>query len=74
VAAEVVLEALKRVWVSLKPLQAPMAVMGGLALAAWRHVRATRDVGLLIGVSDDNIEPLLSTLTSPGLRPEHQPR
>jgi hypothetical protein len=38
VAAEVVLKALKHVWVSLQPLQAPMAVMGGLALAAWRHV------------------------------------
>jgi hypothetical protein len=50
-----------------------MAVMGGLALAAWRHVRATRDVDLLIGISDDDVEPLLSTLTSAGLRPKHQP-
>jgi len=48
VAAEVVLKALKHVWVSLEPFHAPMAVMGGLALAAWRHVRATRDVDLLI--------------------------
>lgn len=72
-AAEVVLKALKHVWVSLQPLQVPMAVMGGLALAAWRHVRATRDVDLLIGVSNDDAEPLLSTLTSAGLRPKHQP-
>jgi hypothetical protein len=50
-----------------------MAVMGGLALAAWRHVRATRDVDLLIGVSEENLEPLLATLTSAGLRPKHQP-
>jgi hypothetical protein len=73
VAAEVVLEALKHVWVSLEPLHAPMAVMGGLALAAWRHVRATRDVDLLIGVSEEDLEPLLATLTSAGLRPKHQP-
>jgi hypothetical protein len=73
VAAEVVLKALKHVWVSLQPLQVPMAVMGGLALAAWRHVRATRDVDLLIGVPDDEVETLLSTLTSAGLRPKHQP-
>jgi hypothetical protein len=73
VAAEVVLKALKHVWVSLEPLHAPMAVMGGLALAAWRHVRATRDVDLLIGVSEEDREPLLLTLTSAGLRPKHQP-
>ena len=72
-AAEVLLKALKHVWVSLEPLQAPMAVMGGLALAAWRHVRATRDVDLLIGVSEDDLGLLLSTLTSAGLRPKHQP-
>lgn len=72
-AAEVVLKALKHVWVSLQPLHTPMAVMGGLALAAWRHVRATRDVDLLIGVSDDDVEPLLSALTSAGLRPKHEP-
>ncbi len=73
VAAEVVLKALKHVWVSLEPLHAPMAVMGGLALAAWRHVRATRDVDLLIGVSEEDLEPLLSALTSAGLSPKHQP-
>ena len=72
-AAEVVLKALKHVWVSLQPLQVPMAVMGGLALAAWRHVRATRDVDLLIGVPDADVEILLATLTSAGLRPKHQP-
>ena len=72
-AADAVLKALKHVWVSLEPLHAPMAVMGGLALAAWRHVRATRDVDLLIGVSEEDLDPLLSTLTSAGLRPKHQP-
>ena len=72
-AAEAVLKALKHVWVSLEPLHAPMAVMGGLALAAWRHVRATRDVDLLIGVSEDDLGLLLSTLTSAGLRPKRQP-
>jgi hypothetical protein len=73
VAAEVVLKGLKHVWVSLEPLHVPMAVMGGLALAAWRHVRATRDVDLLIGVSDEDRDFLLSTLTSAGLRPKRQP-
>lgn len=72
-AAEAVLKALKHVWVSLQPLQVPMAVMGGLALAAWRHVRATRDVDLLIGVPEADVETLLAALTSAGMRPKHQP-
>ena len=72
-AAELVLEALKHVWLSLEPLQVPKAVMGGLALAAWGHVRATRDVDLLIGVSAEDLVPLLGTLASAGIRPKHQP-
>ena len=47
--------------------------MRGLVLVAWRHVRATRDVDLLIAVSEDHLETLLSTLTSAGLRTKHQP-
>jgi hypothetical protein len=46
-AADAVLKALEHVWISLEPLHAPMAMMGGQALAAWRHVRAIRDVDLL---------------------------
>lgn len=46
-AAELVLDALKNVWLSLESLNVPRAVMGGLALAAWGHVRATRDVACL---------------------------
>jgi hypothetical protein len=41
------LRALKHVWVALQPLNLPMAVMGGIAVAAWKHVRATQDVDLL---------------------------
>jgi hypothetical protein len=33
VAAEAVLKALRHVWVSVEPLYAPMAVLGGLLLA-----------------------------------------
>ena len=72
-AGEVLLKALTHVWTSLERLHVPMAVMGGLALAAWRHVRATRDVDLLVGVSENDLEALLGTLTSAGLRTKHQP-
>ena len=42
--SELLFKVLKHVWSHLEPLRLPMAVMGGLALSAWRHVRATRDV------------------------------
>ena len=72
-AADTLLSALKHVWVGLEPLHAPMALMGGLALATWRYVSATRDVDLLIGISGKDLEPVLTTLSAAGLRPKHQP-
>ena len=38
--ADEVLLALKHVWVTLESLNLPMAVMGGIALSAWKHPRA----------------------------------
>jgi hypothetical protein len=72
-AAEVVLRALQRAWVSLEPLHVPMAVMGGLALAAWKHVRATRDVDLLVGVGGTTPEAIVDSLIGAGMRPKRQP-
>src|SRR5437879_1135799 len=48
--ANLVLGALQHVWRTLEPFDHPMAVMGGLALATWQHLRATRDVDVLIVV------------------------
>jgi hypothetical protein len=45
---EAILRALRQVWLALKPLDTPMAVMGGIALATWKYVRATQDIDLLI--------------------------
>ncbi len=72
-AAEALLKALKHVWLTLEPLNAPMALMGGLALAAWSYVRATRDVDLLIGASEAEFDVIVSTLTSAGFRLKHDP-
>ena len=43
---EAVIRTLRHVWVTLEPLELPMAVTGGIAMAAWKLVRATRDVDL----------------------------
>ena len=41
--AELLLEVLGSAWRTLDRLGLPMALMGGLAVAVWKHVRATRD-------------------------------
>jgi hypothetical protein len=71
-AAAVVLQALEHVWSSLAPLKVPMAVSGGLALAVWQHVRATRDVNLLLGVSEKQFAKIQKALTGAGIKPKHK--
>ncbi len=71
--AEVVLRALKQAWTVLESLDLPCAVMGGVALAAWKHVRATRDVDLLVGVGSLNSDMLPQKLAEAGIRPKREP-
>jgi hypothetical protein len=47
--------------------------MGGIALAAWNHIRATRDVDLLIAIDESEIGPTLNALRSHGCRPKKSP-
>jgi hypothetical protein len=61
------LAALKHVWRTLRPLNVPMALMGGIALASWKHPRATRDIDLLVGATG-NSNHLVQTLLRSGLR------
>jgi hypothetical protein len=71
-AHEVVL-ALKHVWTTLESLNVPMAVMGGVALSAWKHLRATQDVDLLIGLEGRDYETILQTLATAKMRAKRQP-
>jgi hypothetical protein len=71
--AEVVLRALKHAWITLESLQLPMAVMGGIALSAWKHIRATRDVDLLIGVAERGTDEIVQKLVEAKFRPKRQP-
>jgi hypothetical protein len=73
VATEAALATLDHIWGVLTPLGHPMAVMGGISLAAWNHIRATRDVDLLIAVDQSAIDPILITLRSHGFRPKKSP-
>src|SRR2546430_6373430 len=71
--ADLLLEALARAWNALERLALPMALMGGLAVAAWKHVRATRDIDLLVGVQTSDPSALLRQLAGTELRPKRDP-
>lgn len=72
--AEALLIALRHVWLTLTPLQMPMALMGGLALATWKYVRATRDIDLLLGMGEQDLAKALDVLGAAGIRPKHNAR
>jgi hypothetical protein len=63
-----ILAALRHVWLTLKPLDIPMAILGGIALAAWKYVRATKDVDLLLAAGPDDPQRLLEALWAAGIR------
>jgi len=71
-AGNPIIEALEHVWRTIAELNRPVAVAGGIALAAWGHVRATRDVDLLVGIDAADLKPLLERLAAAGVRPKHQ--
>jgi hypothetical protein len=72
-AGELLLSALRHVWSTLAALKIDMALMGGIAVAAWRHFRNTRDVDLLVGVRHEDEEELLQKLSAAGLKLLHDP-
>ena len=57
----------------LTSLNVPAAVAGGLAMSAWKHVRATRDVDLLIAIAANDQQRLLAGLAKAGIRPKKNP-
>ena len=72
-AGQLVLRTLKHVWQSLEPLNLPMAVLGGLALSVWDHVRATKDVDLLIAAPKSGTAAILSAVVKAGFKPKFDP-
>jgi hypothetical protein len=71
--SEIVIPALQYVWQALRPMNVPMAVVGGLALAVWKHVRATKDIDLLLGIGAHDLQPVLERLLAAGLRLKRDP-
>ncbi len=72
-ATEAALTTLDRILTVLAPLGHPIALMGGISLAAWNYIRATRDVDLLIAVDLSDVDLVMETLVSQGFRPKKSP-
>ena len=72
-ASDTVRGVLEYVWKTLEPLRLPMALMGGLSLAAWGHIRGTRDVDLLIAIDRSAIDAVIAALAAQGCRPKKSP-
>ena len=68
--AEALLAALDALLQAIGRLKLPSALLGGLALAIWRHPRFTQDVDLLLALGDTSVARLLETLAASGFRPK----
>jgi hypothetical protein len=73
VIGDEILKALEHVWNRLQSLNLPMALMGGIALSAWKHPRATQDLDLLIAIDETEWDAVLSHLANAGIRPKRIP-
>jgi hypothetical protein len=69
---EVVLLALRHVWKTLDAIHVPMALMGGLAMTAWKHPRFTRDVDLIIGVIEPEAPAIVKRLVEAGVKSQRR--
>ncbi len=67
-AGELLLSALRHAWATLRSLKIDMALMGGIAVAAWQHLRNTRDVDLLVGIQPFREQELLQKLSETGFK------
>ena len=60
---------LREIFKALADAQADYVVVGGLAVILHGHLRATRDLDLVIGLDRDNCNAALAALSGIGLRP-----
>jgi hypothetical protein len=70
---EAVVSALDRACGRLEALGVPFALMGGMALATWKHARFTQDVDLLIASDVVDASRLIQSLVRAGFRLKRQP-
>lgn len=67
--SEGVVATLRAGWDALGRVDVPKAVIGGLALTAWKHARYTRDADVLVAIDERRFDELLAALMAAGFRP-----
>jgi len=72
-AGDGVLATLQEGWRALSAIDAPKAVIGGLALTAWRHARYTRDADVLVAIDRHRVGEVVAALAAAGFHPRHDP-
>ena len=72
-AESAVVVTLRHAWATLAGHGVKAAVMGGLAVGAWRHARMTHDVDLLVTVDPPAPDQLLRWAQEAGFRPKRLP-
>jgi hypothetical protein len=65
---EIVLSTLRLAWTTLQSLRVPMALVGGLALTAWKRPRFTKDVDLLLAIPEPEAKSAVQQLVAEGFR------
>ena len=65
---EVVLAALRHLWQTLRRFDLSCALLGGLALAFWKHPRFTKDVDLLVALGNTDTDDLIRNLLDAGFQ------
>lgn len=71
-AAKILLTALSHIWSVLDTASCPRALMGGLSLSFWRHVRSTQDIDLLVDPGPNGVDTLVDRLRQADIRMKRQ--
>ena len=72
-AGEGVLATLRAGWNALEKVDATKAVIGGLALTAWKHIRYTRDADVLVAIDESRFTEVVEALLAAGFQARHVP-
>jgi hypothetical protein len=67
-ATEAVLETLRQLWLILSQNKLPAAIVGGLALATWKHRRTTYDVDVLVVAHGPQLQTMMTGLAQAGFK------
>lgn len=70
---ETVIAALQRTRAALDPLQIPVDLLGGIAVAMWGVIRATRDVDVILSIAIPRIDEVINVLNRAQIRSRYTP-